>query len=113
MDPAEPERRRHSRHRTLLGAKICYGDQHALSLDCTVRSLSATGANLRVAETRPLPAQFVLLIVGEAAAYDARIVWRRGDFVGVSLGEAMDMRPPVVEERLKAVRRLWAALAPL
>jgi hypothetical protein len=113
MDPDQPERRRHPRHRTLLGAKICYGDEYALSMDCTVRTLSDAGANLRVLATQPLPSQFILLIVGEAHAYDARVIWRRGDFVGVSLGEAMDMRPSPAPDRLKAVRRLWAALAPL
>ncbi len=113
MDPAQPERRRHPRHRTLLGAKICYGDQYALTVDCTVRGLSDAGANLRVLATQPLPSQFVLLVVGEATAYDARVAWRRGDFVGVSLGEPIDMRPAPPPERLKAVRRLWAALAPL
>ena len=112
MDPPVPERRRFPRHRTLLGAKICYGDRYSISVDCTIRSLSPAGANLRVLATQPLPAQFILLIVGEGLAHDARVVWRRGDFVGVSLGEAMDLKG-AVDERLRTVRQLWVALAPL
>jgi len=112
MEPPVPERRRHPRHRALLAAKICYGQRYAMSVDCTVRSLSAGGANLRVLPTHPLPAEFVLLIVGEGVAYDATIAWRRGDLVGVSLGEPVDLKG-AVPERLKSVRHLWVAVAPL
>jgi hypothetical protein len=106
-----PERRGWPRHRTLLGAKICYGPHFAISVDCTVRSLSARGASLRVLSTQPLPAHFVLLVILEATAYEAQIVWRRGDFMGVSLGEPVDVRAPT-DERLRSVRNLWLAVAP-
>lgn len=110
--PPLVDRRRVPRSRVLLAGKICYGDQSTISVDCTVRGLSPIGATVRVRETQALPAHFILMLIATGVAHDAQIVWRRGEFIGLSLGEAKDLKGPV-EDRLKTVRRLWVAVAPL
>jgi len=110
--PPPAERRRFPRSRVLLAGKICYGDQQTISIDCTVRGLSPIGATVRILATQALPAQFILMLVASGVAHEARVVWRRGEFLGLSLGEAKDLKGPV-DDRLKAVRRLWVAVAPL
>ena len=71
---------------------------------------SASAEGLRgMADWAPLPA--IAEHASGSAAYEAQIVWRRGDFMGVSLGEPVDVRAPT-DERLKSVRNLWLAVAP-
>ena len=55
------ERRAHPRHRTLKAGKIVF-NHHFSVVDCTVRSLSATGARLDVPSTFGIPDDFDLLV---------------------------------------------------
>ena len=54
------------------------------SVDCTVRSLSATGARIDVASPIGLPESFVLLIETDQFSRHCHCVWSRDKQVGVA-----------------------------
>lgn len=104
------ERRALVRQRTLLRGRICYGPKHVISVDCGIRNLTTRGAMLRVPADQALPPNFALLHVSEGAAFDACLTWRRGDTLGVRFEGRHDLRG-AVDDDLKALRAIWAALA--
>lgn len=53
---------------------------------CTVHNLSATGAALSVRQSSTLPDSFVLILEMEHRRWPCRVVWRRGNRIGVSFG---------------------------
>lgn len=105
------DRRGKTRQRTLLRGRICYGDHSVISMDCVIRNISADGALLSVPGSAPLPSEFTLLHVVEGVSYDAHLAWRKGDLVGVALGDRHDLKG-VVEAQLQALRGIWLELAP-
>jgi hypothetical protein len=65
-------------------AKIIVAEGHP-AIDCTVREISASGANLQFAAEVRLPETFLLLSDdGDFAAYRCRLVWRNDTLVGIS-----------------------------
>jgi hypothetical protein len=54
------------------------------SITCTVHNLSAAGAALSVRHSLKLPEAFVLILEMEHRQRPCRIVWRRGDRLGVA-----------------------------
>ncbi|HEX5380459.1 MAG TPA: PilZ domain-containing protein [Phenylobacterium sp.] len=108
--PPSAERRTLPRSRILQRGRVCYGAEQAMSFDCTIRNLTATGAMLRSPAQQPIPESFTLLHVAGGIAFDARVTWRRGTEVGVQFQSRQDLKGPVPDE-FRAMRRLWAALA--
>jgi hypothetical protein len=53
-------------------------------MDCVVRDISATGARLRVPDSRAVPEQFELLLKQTGEYRPAFVRWRRKGEVGVS-----------------------------
>jgi hypothetical protein len=100
------------RLRTLQRGRICYGTDHALSLDCMIRNLTAAGAMLRVTSGQEIPDRFTLLHINGGMAFEAELTWRHGEDAGVRFGLAHDLRGPVSEE-YRALRHVWVALAPV
>jgi hypothetical protein len=107
--PSGAERRAQARQRTLLRGRICYGANYVMSVDCNIRNLNAEGAMLQVPAGQMLPTEFMLLQVVEGAAFEAHTIWRNGAGVGVAFGPRHDLKG-VVEESLKPLRAIWAAL---
>lgn len=105
------ERRALVRLRTLQRGRICYGLHHAMSFDCVIRNLTASGAMLRVSANQAVPERFTLLHIPAGMAFEARLSWRRGDDAGVEFLSRRDLRGEVSEE-YRALRKVWAALAP-
>lgn len=82
-DIAEPvERRKTSRHRTLKGGSIRFGNGAAY--DCRVRNLSPAGAMLEVAGQLGIPESFTLVIAADHFRQDCRVVWRSASRLGVA-----------------------------
>jgi hypothetical protein len=52
-------------------------------VNCAVRDLTATGARLKCGDQASVPAQFRLRVGREATMRAARVVWRRGDEIGI------------------------------
>jgi hypothetical protein len=99
------------RARSLLTGKLVIGDGE-VSHDCVIRNLSAKGARVRVSSALGLPATAGLLVVKEGLLFDAAVVWRRGDQVGLTFTGQHDLRDDT-DPAHRGVRALWTALAPL
>ena len=83
------ERRADFRARTLVVGKILIGETLT---DCIVRNLSVRGAQVRVPGAGDLPPSIQLLLPGENLLFDATIVWRNGDKIGVRFNAHHDLR---------------------
>jgi hypothetical protein len=78
----EGDKRNAPRQRTFKGAKIVFKDD-AFTYDCTVRNLSATGAQLQVAATDGIPNRFQLVFGDNSPTRTCGVVWRSADKLGV------------------------------
>jgi len=58
------------------------------TIDCVVRNISETGAALEVASPMGIPAEFNLLISGNAAKRACRVVWVKDKRIGVTFKSA-------------------------
>lgn len=61
---------------------------------CQVRDISQTGARITVSPITNLPDQLHLIIVRAELAYQARVIWRRGEEVGLAFVKMIDLRLP-------------------
>jgi hypothetical protein len=109
-DPSRPPslgRRASGRQRVLLSALIVDLDREAV-VACRLENVSDGGARLKLAERRFLPPSFWLVVVRPGLAYDAKLVWREDDRLGVEIGEAVDLNDPTTsfERRLQ---KIWMA----
>ncbi|MBR2119179.1 MAG: PilZ domain-containing protein [Afipia sp.] len=68
-------RRKDSQGSIVVGSRL---------VTCTVHNLSATGAALSIRHSAPLSDAFVLILELEHRQRPCRVVWRRGDRVGVT-----------------------------
>ena len=105
-----PERRRKSRKRSLLGAIVIYADGK-FSFDCTIRSLSETGARIAISKTAQLPTRFYLINIRDGVIYDATLCWHNGEEAGVEFAGAMDL-PDSSDPKLGFLKRAWLERAP-
>jgi hypothetical protein len=76
------EHRQHPRIRSFLRGEISHSGG-SISIECTVRDLSADGARLQVPQSVPLPDTFELRVIQRQMCERCTMVWRRGDEVGV------------------------------
>lgn len=74
------EQRITPRNRTLKSGAIDFGIG---TLDCTVRNLTDQGAMLETASPFGLPDRFKLIIASDGTRRVCRVVWRRGQRLGV------------------------------
>jgi PilZ domain len=75
------------RSRMLKSARLISMGNRSL-VDCTIKDMSATGAKLSCSDPMAVPTQFRFLVPSENTICDARIVWRRGNLLGVEfIGE--------------------------
>lgn len=75
------EHRNEQRHRTLKPALIVFNDGRS-TIECTVRNLSESGAQLKVESLIGIPDEFVLKLK-EGAPARAKVAWKRGTTVGI------------------------------
>lgn len=112
LNPGPPplaERRPKSRKRVLLAGIITYA-KGAHTLDCSIRSLSETGARLVVGLSIQCPKSFYLINVREGVVYDATWVWTKGAEVGAKLENSRHVNA-ITDPSLKFLKRLWLAKA--
>jgi hypothetical protein len=76
------ERRGSPRRRVLKGAIIAYGDRK-ITLPCTVRNLSATGARVRIEASVSAPDSFILFIEMDGIEVDCEVIHRSDKDLGV------------------------------
>lgn len=112
-DKDRPEERLARRERTLLPARISFGDGGALSTECVVTQLSEIGARVNVPASLAMPDRFDLSIPQRGLTLRARLIWRKDDQAGIAFDKP-EPAPPAPPEDLQAkVRELEAANAKL
>lgn len=75
------------RHRVLKAAKIIFDDWTAV--DCQLRDVSETGAQIRSDGASKLPHRFKLLMVAEHTIREVQVAWKLGNMLGITfLGPA-------------------------
>lgn len=69
--------------------KVIYGgiasvDEHGATRDCVIRNISDKGASLEFGDATALPTEMNLTVARKARSFLSRIIWRRGNTVGVA-----------------------------
>jgi hypothetical protein len=95
------------RRRVLRSGRIAYGE--GFSAECPIRDESATGARISIG-AHPLPRDLVLVCVSTGVAYEAQVVWRRGQDAGVRFGRRHELEraAPTPASALRLAQRLWS-----
>jgi len=92
VSAAQPERRHLRRRRVLLGGVIC--DAHGeTAIDCTIRGLSAGGAQVQLAETLQLGKEIYLVDISKDMAYLAKVEWMKAGRAGLSFVRSYELSP--------------------
>jgi PilZ domain len=102
------ERRAEPRVRTFIAGRIVSGDGF-VSVRCTIRDLSLTGARVTVSHEARLPPPVALMLIRDGLLFDAAVAWRRGDETGLVLKGQHDLYSDLAPVRPR-VRALWAEL---
>jgi hypothetical protein len=83
------ERRRSRRDKVVFGC-VAAIDPRGTTRDCVVRNISDHGAALQFGSAIGLPDEMTLTVPKKARSFASKIVWRRGDTLGVSFSAAAD-----------------------
>jgi two-component system cell cycle response regulator len=81
------EKRTVRRRRVLKSGKIIFAEGAAV-VDCVIRNLNVAGARLEEPTTVGLPDEFTLLDAHSGKSHLSKVVWRRGDQMGVEFSDA-------------------------
>jgi len=84
------ELRRSPRQRVFLSAKIV-SQEGVFSADCAIRNISERGAQVDVQAEMLLPVRFYLVAGRLPVAYDAEVVWRRGEHIGLVFHQSFEL----------------------
>ena len=87
--PDQEERRRSGRSRTLLGATIIFHDGSG-TVPCVVRNRTENGTQLEIAGDQLVPKQFYLLTAKDNLVYEAELIWKKANRIGVAVGKTID-----------------------
>lgn len=82
MKETDENTRAARRSRVLKGAKLVHMKNWSL-VDCTVRDMSETGARIICGDQFAVANEFRFLIQSDNTIQNARVVWRRGDLLGI------------------------------
>lgn len=96
------------RQRALLSGKLASGDA-TLTIDCVIRNISPDGALVETTSPHLIPSEMHLMQISEGIAWDAQVIWRRGNRIGLKLLDRHDLRE-TTEVQLRALRRIWSHL---
>jgi hypothetical protein len=81
---AMQDRRASSRHKTFIKGRIFFNNGLS-SMDCIIRDMTDNGSRLEVSETVALPDAFELYLPNKDETFHAKVAWRKGNSVGISL----------------------------
>ncbi len=102
------EQRRARRPRVLLTGRLVFGEAD-LTVDCTIRDLTQTGARLKLSGPAALPARLTLIEVNSGRLHECEVSWRRLPEIGVSFLSSRELEtgPSGEGAEMKRLRRLW------
>ncbi|HEY5107722.1 MAG TPA: PilZ domain-containing protein [Caulobacteraceae bacterium] len=93
------------RRRVLLSGVVVHSPSQ-MTAPCTILDLSLTGARIRLGESELLGEPMFLIVLKNALAFRARVVWRRAEHTGLSFIAYFDLAKPGADDP-KILRRLW------
>ncbi|MDP1632632.1 MAG: PilZ domain-containing protein [Caulobacter sp.] len=102
------ERRSGTRQRALLSGKLA-NDDATTTIDCVIRNISPDGVMIETSTPHLIPGQLHLVQLKEGIAWDAEVIWRRGNRLGLTLGTRHDLRE-TTEKQLRALRGIWSQM---
>jgi PilZ domain len=82
MVETDDNKRIAKRQRVLKGAKLVSMSNGSVT-DCTIRDMSETGARIICGDQMAVANEFRIYIPSENAMRNARVVWRRGELIGI------------------------------
>lgn len=82
INAVDENKRIAKRSRVLKGAKLVNMNNWSL-VDCTIRDISETGARLICGDQIAVANLFRFFVPTDNTIQDARVVWRRGELVGI------------------------------
>ncbi len=77
------DRRTSPRERVILGGAIA-ADAKGAKVDCVVRNLSSSGANIELPNSATMPEEFSIAIPKTGRSFLAKIIWWRADRAGLT-----------------------------
>jgi len=83
------ERRATRRDKVLYGG-VAAISRRGLTRDCVVKNISAHGATLEFGSAVGLPDQIAVMVPRQARTYQSKLVWQRGNTVGVAFADRDD-----------------------
>ncbi|MES2294966.1 MAG: PilZ domain-containing protein [Pseudomonadota bacterium] len=92
--PPLAERRSAAARKKVLFGGIAVHPLGGHAANCQVREISDKGARIAISRAKVIPERLHLIIVRDQHAYEARIVWRKGDEAGLSFSKVIDLRAP-------------------
>ncbi len=98
-----------SPRRRVLKAGIAASNDRHITIACTVRDLSATGARLRTESSLNIPDTFELIIDVDGLEANCEVMWRKGNEVGARFLGAPRM---VAVKRAQVITPLTPQKAP-
>ncbi|MEO8300709.1 MAG: PilZ domain-containing protein, partial [Rhizomicrobium sp.] len=107
--PPPAERRPKTRKRTLFTGIVAYANG-AHSFHCTIRNLSETGARLAIGTNAQFPSDFYLINIRDRIVYEARLVWNKGNEIGVTFKSAIPLAG-ITDPGLAFLKQLWLTKA--
>ena len=109
-----PDDARASSRRRVLKAGIAASNDRHLTIACTVRDISATGARLRAEGSLSIPDTFELIIESDGLEANCQVVWRKGNEVGarflgaphIVAAKRVQVISPLVPPKAPSLRRV-------
>ena len=89
---SEEDKRIAPRQRVIKVAKLISLDRTRV-VDCSVRNISKTGAQITVENQATVPREFYFLQPKENTMCQAKVMWRREKSVGIHFTSAMEPPP--------------------
>lgn len=100
------EKRQSIRNKTLYSGVIALNQRYS-TMNCVVRNFSTQGAKLSIDNAMTLPEAFDVAIRHKQRSYQARVIWRGLDEVGVKFVD----QEPIIKAPIDAGRELRAVKA--
>ena len=102
------EQRRSGRPRVLLAGRLIF-DEGTMTVDCTIRDRTESGARLKLSGPAVLPPKMTLIEIGSGIAHECELTWRRFPEIGVSFLSSTSLETKVDEQEseLGRLKRIW------
>lgn len=93
QDTGQENHRIARRQRVLKDGKIVFNNNSSV-VDCTIRDMSETGGRIICRHQAAVPGDCSLVTLSENLIRDVKVIWRRGDQLGIRFTGPARRAPP-------------------